>query len=465
MESKEVLNHDENSNPNPMISDQSPINFQDNLPQSVEVAVIGAGIIGISTAWFLAREGLSVLVCEKGRVAGEQSSRNWGWVRQQGRDAAELPIMMDSINAWETIAAEIGDEIGFVRQGVMYLARKESELLEFEKWLEIAKLHQLDSRMLSGNEVDQFVCDRSGQWQGALYTPSDGRAEPFTAVPAMARNLQAKGVLIREHCAVRSLDIEAGRVAGIVTEQGLVRAQTVVCAGGAWSTVFLGNLDVKLPQLTVRATVARTAPSASAKLPADFYAGNATGGGIAFRRRLDGGYTIAPGGINEHFVSADSFKYLFKFLPVLKQSVRTLRLKLGNDLIERLLPMRHWSADETTPFEKTRVLNPQPSKDGIERMRRGLRKYLPSLAAAPFAETWAGMIDVTPDVVPVMDEVAAIPGFYLATGFSGHGFGIGPGAGKVMADMVLGRQAKYDLNRFRLSRFSDGTPMVPGPGL
>jgi len=171
------------------------------------------------------------------------------------------------------------------------------------------------------------------------------------------------------------------------------------------------------------------------------------------------------GGINEHFISADSFRYLFKYLPVAKESVRTLRLKLGGDFIERMLPTRHWSADQISPFEKTRVLNPEPSKDGIKRMRAGLKKYLPALADVPFAETWAGMIDVTPDVVPVMDEVAEYPGLFLATGFSGHGFGLGPGAGRVMANMVLGRQAEYDLNRFRLSRFYDGTRMVPGPGL
>jgi glycine/D-amino acid oxidase-like deaminating enzyme len=442
-----------------MISDKSPVNFRDALPESVEVAIIGAGVIGISTAWSLAMEGVSVLVCEKGRVAGEQSSRNWGWVRQQGRDAAELPIMMDSVNAWESIAAEVGDDIGFTRHGVMYLARNNSELAEFEKWLEIAKLHQLDSRMLSDKEVENNISAQSGQWKGALYTASDGRAEPFTAVPAMARNLQGKGVLIRENCAVRSLDMEAGRVAGIVTEHGLVKAQSVICAGGAWSTVFMGNQNIRLPQLTVRATVARTEPVA------EFFPGNAAGGGIAFRRRRDGGYTIAPGGINEHFLSADSFRYLFKYLPVIRESARTMRIKLGGDLIDRLLPTRHWSDDQITPFEKSRVLNPEPSKDGIERMRRGLKKYLPSLADVPFAEAWAGMIDVTPDVVPVMDEVAACPGFFLATGFSGHGFGIGPGAGKVMADMVLGKPARYDLERFRLSRFNDGTPMVPGPGL
>ena len=90
---------------------------------------------------------------------------------------------------------------------------------------------------------------------------------------------------------------------------------------------------------------------------------------------------------------------------------------------------------------------------------------LPSLAEIPFEEVWAGMIDVTPDVVPVMDQIESHPGLLLATGFSGHGFGIGPGAGKVMADMVMGNPATHDLTRFRMSRFSDGSPMVPGPGL
>ena len=98
-------------------------------------------------------------------------------------------------------------------------------------------------------------------------------------------------------------------------------------------------------------------------------------------------------------------------------------------------------------------------------MRAGINKRLPSLAQVPFDEAWAGMIDVTPDVVPVMDEIEAYPGLFLATGFSGHGFGIGPGAGRVMARMVSGKAAEHDLARFRFSRFADGSPMLPGPGL
>ena len=98
-------------------------------------------------------------------------------------------------------------------------------------------------------------------------------------------------------------------------------------------------------------------------------------------------------------------------------------------------------------------------------MRKELTKRLPTLADIPFAETWAGMIDVTPDVVPVMDEIETHPGLLLATGFSGHGFGIGPGAGQIMADMVMGNRVAHDLTRFKMARFTDGSPMIPGPGL
>ena len=442
-----------------IFSDHSPITYRDSLPESVDVVIIGAGIIGISTAWFLAKSGVSVLVCDKGRVAGEQSSRNWGWIRQQGRDPAELPIVIDSINTWESLARELGTDIGFTRQGVLYLAETEAELTQYEKWLDTAAQHQLDTKILSSTEVDALIKDKPGQWQGGIYTASDGRAEPFKAVPALAKALRECGGLIRECCAVRSVDVQAGKVGGVITENGRVKAQSVVCAGGAWSTLFMANQGVYLPQLSVRATVARTAPAP------DIYGGNATLGEIAIRRRQDGGYTVASSSTNEHFVGADSLRYFFKFLPALASSARFIRLRFGENIIERLLPVRHWQDDEVSPFEHTRVLNPAPSQEAIRKMRLGLTRRLPKLADVAIEEAWAGMIDVTPDVVPVMDQVAGCPGLYLATGFSGHGFGIGPGAGRVMADLVMGREPAHDLTRFRLSRFSDGTRMRPGPGL
>ena len=440
-------------------TDRSDISFRDALPERVDVVIIGGGVVGISAAWFLQKSGLSVLVCEKGRVAGEQSSRNWGWIRQQGRDPAELPIVIDSINSWERISKEVDEDIGFTRRGVLYAASTDSQLEEYEKWISTASEHQLDTRMVTRKEIDSLIKGTPNNFKGGIHTPSDGRAEPFKAVPSLARALRKRGARIRENCAVRSLDMRAGKVGGVATEEGQVRTSSVICAGGAWSTQFLANLGVTLPQLSVRATVARTSPGPGV------CEGNASLDEIAIRKRQDNGYTVASSSTNEHFIGGDSFRYFFRYLPALAASLRYIRLRVGGDTMSRMLPKRRWKEDEVTPFEETRVLNPPPSEKALQRMRLGLKKRIPALAELPFEESWAGMIDVTPDIVPVMDEIRTHPGLYLATGFSGHGFGIGPGAGRVMADMVLGNTPAFDLDRFRFSRFSDGTRMVPGPGL
>jgi glycine/D-amino acid oxidase-like deaminating enzyme len=442
-----------------MISESTPVRFQDPLPKAVDVVVVGGGVIGISTAWFLARRGVSVLVCEKGRVAGEQSSRNWGWVRQQGRDPAELPIMMESIRIWERLAGETGEDLGFTRRGVLYLAGSDREMSAFERWLEIAHQHRLDSRLLSSSQVDELI--RAGQpgWRGALHTPGDGRAEPLLAVPALARALRRTGGRVIEDCAVRTVETEAGRAAGVATEKGRVRSNAVVCAAGAWSGALLRNMSIRFPQLTVRACVARTE-----KAP-EVYAGNAASESLAFRRREDGGYTVALADLHEHLVNADSFRYLRCFIPSLRASWSNTRFRLSADFINRTRHDGGWSGDEETPFERTRVLNPMPPSWVIDEMRARLARELPALAGIDLVESWAGMIDATPDVVPVMDAVASVPGLFLASGFSGHGFGIGPGAGRVMADLVQGRPAGHDLSRFRFPRFSDGSPVELGPAL
>ena len=442
-----------------IVDADTPVAHQDPLPDAVDAVVIGAGVAGIATAWFLIERGLSVFVCDKGRVAGEQSSRNWGWIRQQGRDPAELPLVIDSIASWEAIAPVLDTDIGFRRCGVLYSARTGDELARHERWLETAQQHQLDTRMLTSAEVDEFVRGRPGQFKGGMLTPSDGRAEPFLAVPALARALRARGGAVREGCAARTIERTAGRVSGVLTEHGVVRTGSVILAGGAWSSLFLGNLDIRLPQLAVRATVARTAPAP------DVCAGNAALGEIAIRRRQDEGYTVASSGTNEHFVGADSFRFFFEYLPALRASVRYLRLRFGGDVMARLLPTRRWADDAQSPFERARVLNPPPSQPALRRMRSGLQRRVPALADVAFVEAWAGMIDVTPDVVPVLDAAPDVPGLFVATGLSGHGFGIGLGVGRVMADMVCGRAPVHDLSRFRFSRFFDGSPMVPGPGL
>src|ERR1044072_3136557 len=115
------------------------------LPGVVDVAIVGGGIVGCSAAYFLAREGLRVAVFEKGRIAGEQSGRHWGWVRQQGRSAIELPMMMRSLRLWLELRDELGD-IGFTQGGSLYLAQDDQALRELAGLLSVARVHGLENR-------------------------------------------------------------------------------------------------------------------------------------------------------------------------------------------------------------------------------------------------------------------------------------------------------------------------------
>ena len=127
------------------------------------------------------------------------------------------------------------------------------------------------------------------------------------------------------------------------------------------------------------------------------------------------------------------------------------------------LSARRWNAEEETPFERMRVLNPKPSSRTVARIKKRLPQRFPEIGDVDLAEAWAGMIDVTPDAVPVLGEVADVPGLTIATGMSGHGFGIGPAMGRIMADILTGREPGHDLTRFRMTRFFDGSPIIPGP--
>ncbi len=442
------------------ISEATPVAHPGPPPGSVDVVVIGGGVIGVCTALYAAERGLKVALVEKGRIAGEQSSRNWGWIRQQGRDPDELPIMVEASRLWEGLATEAGPEaVGFRREGVLYLANGPADLARFERWLPHAREHQLDTRMLTRSEVQAMIPAHRAEWTGGIFTASDARGEPWTAVPALARLAAAKGVEIAEACAARALDIAGGGIVGVLTEKGRIACTQVVVAGGAWSSLLLRAHGVEIPQLSVKATVAATDP-----MP-EVFAGNAADSHFAFRRRQDGGYSLAPGDFHEFFLGPDAFRRFPKYVPQLR----------SDPFGTRFLPAapagypdawgtpRRWDADRESPFERTRVLNPAPNRGRVERIRRAFATAFPSLGEVRIRTAWAGMIDTMPDVVPVIDRVERVPGLVIATGMAGHGFGIGPGIGRVVADLLAGRPSGHDLTRFRFGRFSDGSPVRLGP--
>jgi len=229
----------------------------------------------------------------------------------------------------------------------------------------------------------------------------------------------------------------------------------VLCAAGAWTSMFCRSMGISVPQLRVRGTVARTAP-AEKVLEANLFDDR-----IGIRRRDDGGYTVAHGSVLDHGITPSTFRYAFKFLPALAKEIKVLRLRFGKDFFDELAMPTRWALDEPSPFEKVRVLDPEPSHGIMKGIRRNLYEVFPRLAGVEIVESWAGIVETSPDVVPMIGEVGDVAGFHIATGFSGHGFGIGPGAGKALAAMLTGADNPIDLKPFRLGRFFDGTPIRP----
>ncbi|MDW6024297.1 FAD-binding oxidoreductase [Mesorhizobium sp. BAC0120] len=442
-------------------SEADPIQYPGPPPGNSEVVIVGGGVVGVTTALFLAQRNIPVALLEKGRVAAEQSSRNWGWIRKQGRDADELPIVIEASRLWRQLAEECGEDIGLNQTGVTYLASSDKEMASFEEFMKLAAIHQLDTRLLDGNETAKLIEGMSRNFKGALTTPSDMRAEPWVAVPALARLAARKGARIVENCAARTLEISAGRIKGVWTEAGYIETSSVLVAGGAWSSLFLRKHGVSIPQLSVRSTAAATEP-----MP-EIHPGAAVDEHIAFRRRQDGGYTLASGGGSLLYVGPDAFRHATKYLPALA----------ANPFGTRYFPFapkgypdswstpRDWTADSQSPFERMRVLNPPAERSRVRAIERNFSGLFPQLGKVRLKASWAGMIDAMPDVVPIVDRVQAIGGLFVATGMSGHGFGVGPGIGRVVSDLIQGNGIGHDLSRFRLSRFHDGSAIRLGPAL
>src|ERR1051325_1180838 len=153
-----------------------PVATDETLPAQADVVIIGGGIIGTSAALFLAGRGVSTGVVEKGHIAGEQSSRNWGWCRKMARDPREIPLVIESLRLWQGMNEAVEAETGFRTCGIMYLAQTPDDLARLEPWLDHAREYQLDTRPIDGAEVARLLPGSAKRWAGALYTASDGKA-------------------------------------------------------------------------------------------------------------------------------------------------------------------------------------------------------------------------------------------------------------------------------------------------
>lgn len=422
------------------------------MDRSADVVIIGAGIAGTASAYYLAQRGAKVIVCEKGEVAGEQSSRNWGFVRQQGRDPAEIPLMVESNGIWQGLERELNDDIEWLQGGNLITFANAEEQTSWEDWIEIAAGHGLKSRLLSRDEIGEIIPGHSLDCLGAVYTESDGQAEPTKVTPALRRAAEGRGAEFLTHCVVFDIERTGGAISGVITERGGIDAPIVVCAAGAWSGRMLRLLGLKLPQMWLKGSVARTTPA-----PVASHA--ATWTGVAFRQLADGSMNIATRS-SDHDLTLDSILNFPAFSGGYASNRADVKLHL-NRLFAELFLGRFSKAALRRELTSHRILDPEPNHASLDRTLAELKRLMPAFAEVEIDRSWAGYIDFTPDMLPTIDRLDDPAGLVLATGFSGHGFGMGPIVGRLVSELILDGKPSLDLSAFRFSRFSDGSKLTP----
>ena len=414
-----------------------------------DVAIIGGGIAGCASAYYLAKKGLSVTLLEKGEIAGEQSGRNWGFVRQQVRDPLEIPLMIACIRLWRGLEAELEADIEWRQGGILHLADTDAGMAKYEAWLEHARTYQLDSRKVTGREAAELLPGMARDWVGGLYTPSDGQADPVKTTSAFAKAAARLGAEIRTGCIVQGIETAGGAVTGLRTEAGEIEAGTVLIAAGAWTSAMLRRLGLDLPQLGVRSTVLRTSRAPEKTALGVWFPE------FGFRQRRDGAFNVGAGASVDHDIGVDTLRHAGAFWSAFRTQGHNLDLHLGRHFFEDLWVHLDRAGALDRQMRRDRVLAPAPNARKVRRCLAGFRAMFPEFGDIDLATSWAGVIDVTPDEVPVFGEAPGLRGLVIATGFSGHGFGMGPITGQLMAEVIAEGKPSLDLAGFRFGRFSE----------
>lgn len=335
-----------------------------------------------------------------------------------------------SLGLWDRFAAESGEDTGFRRWGLLYLSENDEELAGWARWGDFARRVGVTTHMLDSAEASARGKATGRIWKGGVFSPTDGIADPANAAPAVARALMKLGGTVVQNCAARGIETEGGRLSAVITEHGTITTKVAILSGGAWASSFCRQLGVRLPQASIRSSILSVGPG-EGDLPDALHTAH-----VSVTRRGDGGHTLAISGRGRVDLTPQNIRFASQFLPMFMRRWRSLSpgglegVRSGHETLAR------WRLDRPTPMEEMRVLDPAVDEGTIRLVHQRAVELLPAIGTRRVTARWAGYIDSTPDGVPAIGEVANVPGFILAAGFSGHGFGIGPGAGHLVADIV-----------------------------
>ncbi len=417
------------------------------LPKEADVVIVGGGIVGVTSALFLTEAGLKVVLCEKGQIAGEQSSRNWGWVRTMGRDAAEIPLAMRAVELWKKLSETKGMETGYRQSGILHVIDGLDDERESEATLASARAAGLPLEPLTSRQSDARLGPGARGGFASLWSPLDGYAEPSLAAPMIARYALSLGACLLTRTAVTGFETRNGVVCGVHTERGEIACGRLLLAGGIWTARMLRSQGLDLPLLKVIATAARV--EGVAGVP-DFPVG---GPHFAFRKRMDGGYTLARRHGSRAPLTPASFRHALRFLPSYLKNRKEINLSLGRDFFAEASLARSLREDPARALSEHRALDPPADATQIAKAQRSAAASFPAFASARVTHRWAGVIDATPDAIPVIGPIEPVGGLFVACGFTGHGFGLGPGAARLVCDLLMGGEPCADPGVFSARRF------------
>ncbi len=422
------------------------ISTSETLPKEADVVVIGGGIAGISAALSLNERGLKTVVLEKGVIAGEQSGRAFGWVYTMGWPMETIASAQRGKEIWSGLAAKLGEDVGFRAFGNFTLLSSDDDVAKQEAWLKQAKevVPQLDGKIIRGAELDALIPGASEKFKGALYSPTDGGGEPQWSVPRMAAAAIRSGVHIVAPCAARTIEREGGKVAGVHTERGYIKAKHVIVAAGAWTSYFTRNAGADFPLLAVNSSMQRVGVVDGA-LPGAGY-----GEDYTWRQMANGETSIGIAGRTAN-LTTDHFRYLGDYISTLTGGYG-VKVRLSSDLFATMRMKSAWGPNEVSPFEEVRMLSATVDTEATDIALAALRRAYPQYEKAEVKETWAGMIDVSPDAKPYVDQVQSIPGLYVVCAMA-NGFTVGPAHGETLAKWINGEDIQLDPKVFGLARF------------
>jgi glycine/D-amino acid oxidase-like deaminating enzyme len=410
--------------------------------------VVGGGVLGLASAYELAGRNLSVVLAESGRAGARQSGRNLGFIRQQGRAQAELPMMMAANQRWRDLGRELGSDVEWRMGGNLRLTNDPELAGRYEKWAADAALLGLDSRTVTRAEVESILPGVSEKWLLGIFTASDGHADPVATCRAYSAAARARGVQVCEGVPVAEITLAGGVVTGVATPIGEVKADVVVLAAGSGSARLARGVGAEIPRQLVRQTVILTEP-----VPAVTQAAAWTGE-LFIRQDVRGCLRLAAAGRNEVVLDPAGIRHAGRFVASYLANRSQLRVRADAASLARALlgPVQSATGDE---------LSPRPRFDDVQFCLERAQRYFPDLGAMRLRQAWAGEIDATPDALAVIDGAGGPSGLIIATGMSGHGFGLGPVVGTIVADIAEGVEPAFDLRPFRLARFHDGSRLQP----